>query len=535
MKSTLESRQLNRVAWRNWFLLAGVSVLTTLGLGSAILPLVEGQIAHVWPWRDTEIILLLGLSVITLFFAIYLTLQQRQLESLRQQLHGLQQEELRRARHQAQVVELMNTELKHEIEQRKSAQENLRILNESLEARIAERTRAAEAKASELQEMSHALEDRNKRLVELYRTAHQFVDNVSHEFRTPLTVIREYADVLQDGGLGEVNDEQSEYLNIIVQRAEDLSVMVNDILDISKIESDILRMVRKFCSIDDVFARVRGMLERKALANHVTLEMHNNSDLPLVFCDMEKIGRVLVNLVVNALKFTDPGGRVTVQAQFDEVESVVEVQVADTGCGIAPENLEIIFKRFKQVHQGSRNSSKGFGLGLSIVRELVHLNLGEVRVASELGRGSVFTFTLPVEDPKVLMRQYLRTMRHFRAGANHVSLLTLETPPTSSGDVLHEINEVLVEQMRRGDLLLRSGNNEWLLIAVITESSVGRLIARLKEAYAAARYGRERLPLPSLRIEARGTIDVTRDESGIYELFAALYRRGMARTSGTSG
>jgi signal transduction histidine kinase len=520
--------RLFRVGWRNWFLLAGVSVLTTIGLASAIVPLAQARIPHLWPWANTDLVLLAGLSVATLAFALYLTVQQRQLEALRQQIVLLQREELEHARASAEVVARINAQLTREISERVMAQENLGKLNETLEQRVAERSEAAEKRAHELQDVSRSLEDRNRRLIELYRTAHQFVDNVSHEFRTPLTVIKEYTSALQEGCVGDISAEQHEYLGVILHRVEDLTVMVNDMLDISKIESDILRMVRKPSRLQDVFERVRTTLERKAAATHVTLELQDCSGLPTVFCDPEKVARVLVNLVVNALKFTDDGGLVQVSARHDEAESMVVVDVTDNGRGIAPENLEVIFERFKQVDQGSRSAAKGFGLGLNIVRELVHLNLGEISVESQVGYGSTFRFTLPVDDPAVLMRQYFRTMRLFRHAGNQVSLLTLSVPPDVAPEAQHEIHNVLMDQVRRGDVLFHPRSAEWLLVASVPDAGVPRLVARFEEVYAQAYYGPQRAPLPPLRIEAKGTFDVTRDAHTLIDLFKALYRRGTA-------
>ena len=521
--------RLFRVGWRYWFLLAGVSVLTTIGLASAIVPLAEARITHLWPWANTDLVLLAGLSIATLAFAIYLTVQRRQLENLRQQLMLLQREDLERARASADVVARINAELTREISERVIAQENLGKLNEMLEQRVAERSEAAEKRAHELQDVSRSLEDRNRRLIELYHTAHQFVDNVSHEFRTPLTVIKEYTSALQEGCVGDINTEQHEYLGVILHRVEDLSVMVNDLLDISKIESDILRMMRRPSRLQDVFERVRTTLERKAAATGVALEVQDCSGLPTVFCDPEKVARVLVNLVVNALKFTDAGGRVGVSAWLDEAESMVVVDVTDNGRGIAPENLEIIFERFKQVDQGARSTAKGFGLGLNIVRELVHLNLGDVAVQSQLGHGSTFRFTLPVDEPAVLMRQYFRTMRQFRHAGNQVSLLTLTGSSEVAPEVRHEIHSVLMDQVRRGDVLFHPRDAEWLLVASVADAGVPRLVARFEEVYAQAYYGPQRAPLPPLRIEAKGTFDATRDARTLIDLFKALYRRAPVR------
>ena len=159
------------------------------------------------------------------------------------------------------------------------------------------------------------LERKNRRLEELYQTAHRFVDNVSHEFRTPLTVIMEYASLMQDGVVGELTSEQQQMLDVISDRAGDLNNMVNDMLDISKLETSMLGMWRCVCTVDDALDRVRDSLLKKASVKQIDLRFDIPEGLPEVFCDDEKIGRVLVNLVTNAIKFCGRPGKVHVWAK----------------------------------------------------------------------------------------------------------------------------------------------------------------------------------------------------------------------------
>ncbi len=221
----------------------------------------------------------------------------------------------------------------------------------------------------QLQSSERALAKKNRRLSRLYKTAHRFVDNVSHEFRTPLTVVNEYVSLLRDGIVGPLNDDQKRMLDVIGDRSEDLNNMVNDMLDISKLEAGMLGIWRQPCRIADIVDHVGPSLTRKSIVKQVVLQFDIPDDLPDVYADDEKIGRVIINLTVNAIKFCGQPGRVQVWAKYAEQEREVLVGVRDNGGGISPENLTLIFQRFKQVGGNPRGSTKGFGLGLNIAKE----------------------------------------------------------------------------------------------------------------------------------------------------------------------
>jgi len=352
----------------------------------------------------------------------------------------------------------------------------------------------------ELQTTRSALEEKNHRLAELYETAHQFVDNVSHEFRTPLTVIKEFTAIIRDGLAGEISDEQREYLEIVLTRVDDLSTMVDDMLDISKLEAGILGVCRRNCQVADIIKGVRTTLERKAVAGKVSLDINLADALPAVYCDPEKIGRVIINLTVNAVKFSNEGGHATVWARRDGDESQLVIGVTDDGPGIAHENLQAIFERFKQVDGNVRASTKGFGLGLNIAKELVHLNFGDITVASELGKGSTFSFTVPIADPANLLTRYFK-----RICPPAVSLLCATADPTVDPARLDDVEQFLQHQLRRNDLLFRAAPHKWLVVAATQEQELATMISRLEKAWVEANRNRPSQDLPAIALEARGT------------------------------
>jgi signal transduction histidine kinase len=357
---------------------------------------------------------------------------------------------------------------------------------------------------SRLGEARIILENRNKRLAKLYRTAHKFVDNVSHEFRTPLTVIKEYVSIIKEGMVGAVCDEQRQMLTVVEDRADDLNTMVDDMLDVSKLEAGLLGVYRKRCQAEEIVARARPALERKASTKGVKLEWNIEADLPPVYCDAEKAGRVLINLSVNAIKFCGQPGRVRLSCHRCLVGGGIEISVTDNGPGISVENQRAIFRRFKQLSESVRSSTKGFGLGLSIAKELAEANLGEIRVDSQPGLGSTFSFTLPVADPPEIMHRYLHRIGEIRNGPQHLSLVRAEIDDSTCERLADEVDTFLSCVLRYNDLLLRVGARAWLIVLPVPESEVTAFHQRAEKALGEANRNRLGESLPPIGFQFLG-------------------------------
>ncbi|QDS98306.1 response regulator [Adhaeretor mobilis] len=353
----------------------------------------------------------------------------------------------------------------------------------------------------ELQSANTMLSEKNRRLNQLYKTAQQFVDNVSHEFRTPLTVIREFTSIVRDGLDGPVTERQAEHLEKVIYRTDDLSLMVDDMLDISKLEAGLLAVWRRPCAVEELVRNVEGIIASRAKARGIEFTIDIPADLPEAFCDEEKARRVLINLAINAIKFTPSSGSVKIWAKSNADQAEIVLGVTDTGSGISQENLSSIFGRFRQVDSGIHSSTKGFGLGLSIARELVYLNLGEMDVQSQIGIGSTFTFTLPTNDLAAIVDRYLERIESKRTEGTSIALVRARAEGVMAKQSEAVVDEFLQRAVCGGDLAVRSTDQQWLIAKESTESELKDTLAKIEGDWSAFKRNCPGVELPGIRFE----------------------------------
>jgi signal transduction histidine kinase len=258
--------------------------------------------------------------------------------------------------------------------------EEVEKLAQTLEERVAART----------QELRSA----NERLQELDRLKSSFVSIVSHELRTPMTSIKGLVENMLDGLTGNLNDRQTFYLGRVQHNIERLTRMINDLLDLSRIEAGRMDLHQSTINIGSLAGEVVEMLQPMAQERSLILKAHIPDTIGFIQGDRDKIVQIFTNLINNALKFTESPGTVTVEVKQRE-DGMIQTCVVDTGCGIPLEEQQIIFERFYR-GQSSEMKNRGAGLGLAITKSLVELHGGSIWVESAPEEGSRFCFILPV-------------------------------------------------------------------------------------------------------------------------------------------
>lgn len=224
-------------------------------------------------------------------------------------------------------------------------------------------------------------------------TKSKFIADMSHELRTPLNSVIGFSEALLEGYKGDLNSSQKHYVNRIHQSGKQLLKQINEILDISKIESGKMELHLEDFRLKGVFAEIKSALAPMTSAKNIDISF-TIEPLDLVLtADNDKLKHILLNLISNALKFTPVSGQVLIKAI--SFADRVEISVRDTGIGISEEDQQLIFEPFKQISSSQSSEHVGTGLGLSLVKKLVEMHKGRIWVESETGKGSVFTFTLP--------------------------------------------------------------------------------------------------------------------------------------------
>jgi signal transduction histidine kinase len=237
------------------------------------------------------------------------------------------------------------------------------------------------------------IEIKSRELAAASRHKSEFLANMSHELRTPLNAIIGFSEVLSERMFGEINAKQTEYVSDILQSGQHLLSLINDILDLSKIEAGRMELELNDFDLPGVIENTLMLVRERAVRRGIALERSVDEHLGTIRADERKVKQVLLNLLSNALKFTPEGGKIRVSAAAQG--GVAEISVADTGVGIAPQDQETVFEEFRQVGTASKKV-EGTGLGLAISRKFIELHGGKIWVTSQVGGGSTFAFNLPL-------------------------------------------------------------------------------------------------------------------------------------------
>jgi signal transduction histidine kinase len=289
----------------------------------------------------------------------------------------------------AQFAELDEESAVEELEQQN--RDLLAVLSE-----LEEKREELERLNGELNRSNQELEEANAKLRELAELKEEFLAVTTHDLRSPLTVISGVISFFSSGRLGELTPEQQNMVAMMERNTHNLIELVNDLLDSAKIESGTLQLDFAPTELPALVGETCEAMSTVASEKGITVECHFPDDTPKVLADRAKLRRVLVNLVSNALKFTKKDGRIDISGA--RAGKMIRVSVTDTGVGIPADDLPTLFDKYEQGRSRATRSEKGTGLGLYITRQLVELHGGEIKVESTVGKGSIFSFTIPVAN-----------------------------------------------------------------------------------------------------------------------------------------
>lgn len=336
------------------------------------------------------------------------------------------------------------------------------------------------------------LQEKTKELQKLDQLKSDFVSHVSHELRTPLSIIKEGVSLVLDEVLGKINDNQRNILKMSKENIDRLARIINDLLDISKIESgrvELKKILVDFSSmVKDVSEKWKLESNKKQQSLRVFIP-----DLPIsIYIDPDKITQLLTNLISNAIKYTPQKGKIDVELK--EKKDWVEISVSDTGRGIAKEDLPKVFSKFQQFARQPGPGEKGTGLGLAIAKELVQMHRGTIMVNSQLGKGSKFTFSLPKMNVEEVFKEYINNgIREAVQRKSSLSLVVIHIARfdqllkklgyDQAHNLLKDIEKVINACLhRRADTVVRDTGELIVLLFDIRKADVAVVKARIKKA-----------------------------------------------------
>jgi len=281
-------------------------------------------------------------------------------------------------------------ELKKELTERKRAEEELAKYREHLEELVKKRTSELEGKTGELEQV-------NIRLKELDRLKSMFIASMSHELRTPLNSTIGFTGIILQGMSGKITGDQRKELTMVKNSANHLLTLINDVIDVSKIETDKVELFIEDFNLVDLMQGVKESFKVAADEKNLKLSLKMPERL-IIKSDERRTKQVIMNLMSNAVKFTDRG---EIEVKVEKKDEEVKVSVADTGIGIKKENMEKLFKQFSRIYAEGKPITEGTGLWLYLSKKIVNLFGGQLKDQSEFGKGSKFTFTFPLEYKEV--------------------------------------------------------------------------------------------------------------------------------------
>ena len=343
-----------------------------------------------------------------------------------------------------------------------------------------------QAKSELADRQQDLLKKKNQRLQALYETVHDFVENISSEVCTPLNVIKDYLSLVRDELVGPANLEQRRMLDVASVRADDLNCIIDDLLDVSKLESGLFITWRRRCLLDDVLQQVCSTIQRKADVKNFKVDLDWAGDFPELYCGAETVGRAIMHLAANAMKSSGAAGRMRIWARPNLADAEVLIGVEEYGLGIAPDELNSILEQFAETKTGLRFNDRSSGLGLSIAKELAGLNFGKMYAENQPGVSINFWLSVPSYDPPLVFERYLNQQAVRQPGST-VSIVQCCVPSSADETALGDLETFFQHLLRRNDIVFRTHENQWTLALLVPVDEFSLFVERMANEFEIAK------------------------------------------------
>lgn len=376
------------------------------------------------------------------------------------------------------------------------------------EARLA--TQQSQGLQQELRTANRILKSKNAHLAQRYQDAHRFVDYAAHEFQTPLTLIREFATMIEDGLGGPVTTTQAGYLQVVAAATVDLAQLVDDLVESTKLGAGCLRVDRRPCTVAKMMDMARSAITARATTKGIRLVEEVAQDLGPVFADPQHASRALINLSFHAIKRSPADGAIKLWADLTQ-EGGCTIGVTDFGPALSTQEEAALAQRFGHTGDVRRAATKGFGLGLNVARELAWLNLSTVRIGRDPGEGNSIGFVLAPCQPAIILDHYLQRLANIDEPPPAMTVLRVRpTDPTAD---LDEVRRFVAWTCHPMDLVFEHRHDPAVLVVGST-AEPDRWIDRLRLARAATMHAAIDHRLPPLEMCCLGSWPYPQRQTG---------------------
>lgn len=372
-----------------------------------------------------------------------------------------------------------------------------------------------------LREQNALLRRKTAQLERLDDAAQKFLDHVSHEFRTPLTVVKEYAAILAEGLAGPISARQREFLDIIDSRTEEMALLVDDLQDTVRLRAGTAPVHRKDCIVSDMVERIRAAIETKAAKRGIQIAIDIEDALPHVFCDPGRAGRALKRLVALILKTCNDGSRIVVWARKGDTANQVLVGVSDEELAATLDDRRQMLERLRPSEHCTTGATQAGGPEMEIVRELVAVSFGQFGIAGTPGRHGTFWFTLPDTNLTELARRYLAILAGLEETTTCVSLLHVQATSSPDQMFLEELDQFLNHHARGHSVVFRLADDRWLALLECGAEEADRTARRWPVDWSKITGPAPGSRLPALEVTSQGTWRIPDDTQRLVEQIQA--------------
>lgn len=363
-------------------------------------------------------------------------------------------------------------------------------------------------KANQIRELDLMMSAKNGQIEKLADSAYRCFDHLAHEFRTPLTVIRDYAELLRDDLIGPTSKKQKEYLTTIQDRIEELSCVIDDMLDIRRAQMGVLTIRRQPTEIGPKVAAVVARLKRRAQSKDVNIDLVIPSVMPKAFCDVERLQRVIFNLILNSLKYIDAGETIRVLIDSDPQNDEIAIRVEDSfgvdtsGESLQAEERDRLLRDFTNARVGfDAGRGEVFGPGLGIAREVMRRSLGGFEIRSEPGVGTTMTVRIPTCNDRSLVSRFLADLGRSPESPKHTVLYRVRPQQFLGLDPSGVIDDFIQHAQNDFGFVMPTNGHNWLWLLSCIPSDEAQIIEGLNRRWQEIRADLSETEIPDLVIE----------------------------------